>query len=163
MSAPVQQATIRQYAKQLRLATVGGQFVQVAEQAIRQKQSHLSYLEALLGAEVEEREILKTLGIPKCGFHAFRRFRNTFLRNSLCPDGLLKFWMGHAAKDMSDRYDRVREDVQFRRDAARSLGVGFEVPKALSPKRAKPERPKVGEVISGVIGRQPEIQLELSC
>jgi hypothetical protein len=29
MSAPVQQATIRQYAKQLRLATVGGQFVQV--------------------------------------------------------------------------------------------------------------------------------------
>jgi DNA replication protein DnaC len=56
MSAPAQQATIRQYAKQLRLATVGGQFVQVAEQAIRQKQSHLSYLEALLGAEVEERD-----------------------------------------------------------------------------------------------------------
>jgi len=56
MSAPAQQATIRQYAKQLRLATIGGQFAQVAEQAIRQKQSHLSYLEALLGAEVEERE-----------------------------------------------------------------------------------------------------------
>ena len=56
MSAPAQQATIRQYAKQLRLATIGGQFAQVAEQAIRQKQSHLSYLEALLGAEVEERD-----------------------------------------------------------------------------------------------------------
>ena len=56
MSATVQQATIRQYAKQLRLATIGGQFAQVAEQAIRQKQSHLSYLEALLGAEVEERD-----------------------------------------------------------------------------------------------------------
>jgi len=56
MSAPAQQANIRQYAKQLRLATIGGQFAQVAEQAIRQKQSHLSYLEALLGAEVEERD-----------------------------------------------------------------------------------------------------------
>ena len=30
--------------------------VQIAEQAIKEKQSHLSYLEALLGAEVEERE-----------------------------------------------------------------------------------------------------------
>ena len=56
MNAPVQQATIRQYAKQLQLRTIGGQFAEVAEQAIRQKQSHLSYLEALLGAEVEERD-----------------------------------------------------------------------------------------------------------
>jgi DNA replication protein DnaC len=56
MNVPVQQATIRQYAKQLQLRTIGGQFAEVAEQAIRQKQSHLSYLEALLGAEVEERD-----------------------------------------------------------------------------------------------------------
>jgi DNA replication protein DnaC len=56
MNAPVQQAAIRQYAKQLQLRTIGGQFAEVAEQAIRQKQSHLSYLEALLGAEVEERD-----------------------------------------------------------------------------------------------------------
>jgi len=55
-TVPVQQATIRQYAKQLQLTTIGGQFAQVAEQAVRQKQSHLSYLEALLGAEVEERD-----------------------------------------------------------------------------------------------------------
>lgn len=56
MNASVQQAAIRQYAKQLQLRTIGGQFTEVAEQAIRQKQSHLSYLEALLGAEVEERD-----------------------------------------------------------------------------------------------------------
>src|SRR3974390_3932967 len=55
-TVPVQQATIRQYAKRLQLPTLGGQFAQGAEQAIRQKQSHLSYLEALLGAEVEERD-----------------------------------------------------------------------------------------------------------
>jgi integrase len=93
---------------------------------------------------------LEDLGFPRCGFHAFRRYRNTFLRNLHCPDGLLKFWMGHAAADMSDRYDRVREDVQFRRDVVRSLGVGFKLPENVAAKR-----PKAGDL--GVIGRQPEM------
>ncbi len=76
--------------------------------------------------------ILEDLDITKRGFHSFRRFRNTFLRNyTACPDGLLKFWMGHANKDMSDRYDKVREDVQFRRDVAGSVGVGFELPESV--------------------------------
>jgi 1,2-phenylacetyl-CoA epoxidase catalytic subunit len=52
-SVAVQQAAIRQYAKRLQLATLGGQFAQVAEQAVKEKKSHLSYLEALLEAEVE--------------------------------------------------------------------------------------------------------------
>ena len=52
----VQQATIRQYAKRLQLATIAGQFVPMAEQAIKEKQGHLNYLEVLLGMEVEERE-----------------------------------------------------------------------------------------------------------
>lgn len=42
----VQQATIRQYAKDLKLATVSGQFLSMAEEAVKQKQGHLSYLEA---------------------------------------------------------------------------------------------------------------------
>src|SRR5438034_3296548 len=54
-TVPVQQATIRQYAKDLKLATVGGQFLLMAEEAVKQKHGHLSYLEALLGAEVEDR------------------------------------------------------------------------------------------------------------
>ncbi len=93
--------------------------------------------------------ILETLGISKRGFHSFRRFRNTFLRNSLCPDGLLKFWMGHAAKDMSDHYDRVREDTVFRKDVAKSMGVGFELPKTLTQKKWK--------ALVGVNGRQAPI------
>jgi DNA replication protein DnaC len=59
MSAPsvaLQQTTIRNYAKQLRLPTIGGQFVRLAEAALKEKQSQLSYLEALLAAELEERE-----------------------------------------------------------------------------------------------------------
>jgi len=59
MSGPslaLQQATVRNYAKQLRLPVLGGQFARLAEEAIKQKQSHVSYLEAILAAELEERE-----------------------------------------------------------------------------------------------------------
>ena len=59
MSAAVlqlNQATILQYTRQLHLPTVGGQFQQLAEDAVKQKQGHVAYLEALLGAEIEERE-----------------------------------------------------------------------------------------------------------
>jgi DNA replication protein DnaC len=59
MSAPsiaLQQAAIHNYAKQLRLPVLGGQFARLAEEAIKEKQSHIAYLEALLAAELEERE-----------------------------------------------------------------------------------------------------------
>jgi DNA replication protein DnaC len=52
----VQQSTIREYIKQLHLPTVGGQFLKLAEEAIRQKQGHLAFLEVLLRTELEERE-----------------------------------------------------------------------------------------------------------
>jgi integrase len=55
-------------------------------------------------------------GTHKAGNHAFRRFRNTYLRNyTACPEGLYKYWLGHAGKDMSDLYDKIKEDVAFRR------------------------------------------------
>jgi hypothetical protein len=38
----VQQATIRHYAKDLKLATVGGQFLSMAEEAVKQKRSSRS-------------------------------------------------------------------------------------------------------------------------
>lgn len=47
---------IRQYCKSLRTPTIAAQFEAMAEQAIREKQSHKRYLEALLAMEVEERE-----------------------------------------------------------------------------------------------------------
>src|SRR5450631_3289359 len=52
----VQQSTIREYTKQLHLPTVGGQFSKLAEEAIRQKQGHLAFLEVLLRTELEERK-----------------------------------------------------------------------------------------------------------
>ena len=53
---PIEQATIQQYARQLYLTTVAEQFARLAEEAVSRKQSHLGYLEALLEAEIEERE-----------------------------------------------------------------------------------------------------------
>jgi DNA replication protein DnaC len=55
-TANLQQSTIRQYTRQLRLPTVGGQYLKLAEEAVKQKHGHVAYLEALLGVEVEERE-----------------------------------------------------------------------------------------------------------
>lgn len=52
----LQPSTILEYARKLRLPTLGGQFARLAEEAAKQGQSHLDYLEALLEAELEERE-----------------------------------------------------------------------------------------------------------
>lgn len=55
-TASVEGQAIQQHCKLLRLPTVGGQFQKLAEQAAREKRTHIGYLEALLSAEVEERE-----------------------------------------------------------------------------------------------------------
>jgi DNA replication protein DnaC len=52
----VQQATILQHCKVLHLPTVGGQCGSLAAHAVREHHTHLGYLEALLAAEVDERE-----------------------------------------------------------------------------------------------------------
>lgn len=68
-------------------------------------------------------------GDYKAGNHAFRRFRNTFLRNCTpCPDGLQKFWLGHAGETMTDLYDKVKEDLRLRLEWAEKCGIGFELP-----------------------------------
>ena len=55
-AATMEEATVRQHSKQLRLPTIAAQFRRMAEEAVREKQTHVRYLEALLQAEVEERE-----------------------------------------------------------------------------------------------------------
>jgi DNA replication protein DnaC len=55
-SQPVRQRAIQQYRKQPRAPTMGTQFVRLAETAANKRRSHLDYLEALLQAEVEDRE-----------------------------------------------------------------------------------------------------------
>src|SRR5215472_15662594 len=49
-------AAIRQQCRLLRMPTIAAQCAQLAEQAVRERRTHLGYLEALLQAELEERE-----------------------------------------------------------------------------------------------------------
>ena len=49
-------AAIRQQCKVLRMPTIAAQCAQLAEQAVRERRTHLGYLETLLQAELEERE-----------------------------------------------------------------------------------------------------------
>jgi DNA replication protein DnaC len=52
----LEDAAIAQHCKALRMPTIGSQFSTLAEQAIREKKTHVGYLDALLTAEIEERE-----------------------------------------------------------------------------------------------------------
>ncbi len=56
MMGDLQEQAIRQHCKTLRMPTIGGQFARLAEAATREGQTHIGYLEALLAAEMEERE-----------------------------------------------------------------------------------------------------------
>jgi len=73
---------------------------------------------------------LEKLGfyVPGAGAHCFRRFRAAQLKRAACPDDLRKFWLGHASDDISDHYAlQLLEDVDRRKAAAASVGLGFEV------------------------------------
>jgi integrase len=62
-------------------------------------------------------------GIP--GFHSLRRFRVTRLREVGAPEDLLKFWIGHSGKDISDRYSKLAQNVAVRKEWAERAGLGF--------------------------------------
>jgi len=70
--------------------------------------------------------LLIALDVEKAGFHAMRRFRTTWLRKQLAPDDLIRFWLGHAERDVTDGYSKLKEDVQFRKDIAGKIGMGFQ-------------------------------------
>ena len=72
--------------------------------------------------------ILESLGLEKRGFHAFRRFRQTWLRKNRAPEDLVRYWLGWSSGHVSDRYSRLQDDLPFRKSVAESVGLGFELP-----------------------------------
>jgi hypothetical protein len=75
--------------------------------------------------------ILKKLNLKQDGkaFHSFRRFRVMHLRKNRVPWDLEKFWIGHANKDVTDKYAaQLKEDVEWRKDVAAKTGLGFALP-----------------------------------
>jgi integrase len=81
-------------------------------------------------------ERLKPMGLdePGMGWHAFRRFRKTWLRGKRCQEDINNFWMGHKPKTMSELYSRMDEELEQRLQEAEIVGVGFDVP---APKCSK--------------------------
>jgi len=72
--------------------------------------------------------ILKKLNLKQDGkaFHSFRRFRVMHLRKNRVPWDLEKFWIGHANKDVTDKYAaQLKEDVEWRKDVAEKTGLGL--------------------------------------
>jgi DNA replication protein DnaC len=52
----LEHASVRQYCKTVRVPAIGASFVSLAEQAVKENQTHIRYLEALLQVESEERD-----------------------------------------------------------------------------------------------------------
>ena len=86
--------------------------------------------------------ILEELKQPKSGAHAFRRFRTTWLRKQNAPEDLIRFWLGHANKSVTDGYSKLKEDVMF----LRRLRSKSESASSFQPKGPKlhPIAPKLG-------------------
>lgn len=66
---------------------------------------------------------LERLNIP--GFHSLRRRRITNLKMNSVPDMVIKFWSGHAAGDITERYAKVGSEITARRDWSEKAELGF--------------------------------------
>jgi integrase len=84
------------------------------------------------------------------GFHAFRRFRKTWLRGERCQEDINNFWMGHQPETMSELYSRMEFELERRLDEAEKIGIGFTVPSVEIAPNA-PSAPRISE----------ELELEL--
>jgi integrase len=70
---------------------------------------------------------LKKYGVN--GFHAFRRFRTTRLRERAIPEDIIRLWLGHSGQSISDRYSKLAQNVEIRKKYAGSdeAGLGFDI------------------------------------
>jgi integrase len=71
--------------------------------------------------------ILRKIGIPKRGFHAFRRFRAEHLENALPgSDVLRKIWMGWSLSDVPEKYVAgLKRNTMLRTMMAQKAALGF--------------------------------------
>src|SRR5580704_7925912 len=55
-------------------------------------------------------------------------FGAAVLRKARVPEDLLRMWLGHASKSVTDDYVlQIREDPPFRREWAQRVGLGFSI------------------------------------
>ena len=68
------------------------------------------------------------LGEKGMGWHAFKRFRKTWVRGQRCLEDINNFWMAHKPQTMSEVYSHLHEELQLRLDEAERVGYGFTLP-----------------------------------
>jgi integrase len=79
---------------------------------------------------------LKKHGIP--GFHAMRRHRITRLRELGTPEDIVRYWSGHASEGITDRYSKLAENVELRKEWALRAGLGFSLDHLGNPGDPRP-------------------------
>lgn len=92
--------------------------------------------------------ILADVGVQKAGFHTFRRFRATYLCKSRVPDALVKFWLGHANRSVTDEYIKMFEEAKYRKDVADQIGIGFDLPNSAIVRIVRRNEVEVGTAIA---------------
>jgi len=71
------------------------------------------------------------------GWHAFKRFRKTWLRGARCLEDINNFWMAHKPKTMSEVYSHLHEELEMRLAESERVGYGFTIPKLVAPSAPK--------------------------
>ena len=66
----------------------------------------------------------------------------TWLRENSVPADIERFWLGHANRTVGDDYSMLKKNVNFRKQIAAKIGVGFELPDSIAPS-VVPSVPKV--------------------
>lgn len=82
------------------------------------------------GTPLNGRNVLRALHATgkKVGLHAFRRFRTEVLRRAGVPEDLIRLWLGHSKRTVTDFYaDGLRNDTARRREWCERAGLGFSV------------------------------------
>jgi len=62
------------------------------------------------------------------------------LRKARVNEGIIRAWIGHSTRDVSDLYDKAAEDLEFRKHWAQAGGLGFDLQNLGHPTRWRKRR-----------------------
>jgi integrase len=88
--------------------------------------------------------LLAKLGLEEegLGWHAFRRYRNSWLRSKRCLEDILMHWMAHKPETMSENYSSLKENLVKRWEEVENAGYGFSLPADVVPNVPKISMPE---------------------
>ena len=90
------------------------------------------------------------------GFHAFRRFRITWLRDLGMPEDIIRYWIGHAGKKITDRYSKLAENVELRKQWSVRAGLGFDISIMGHPAPRIPKKPRKPKPVADIAMKHVE-------